>query len=119
MSTHEVLNQPPPLVDYNVFSADRALVDGVCRGSAAWAIELLTHMGELAGSDEWQQRAALANTYAPVLRTHDRFGNRIDEVEFHLAWHELMTAAVSFGIHASPWRERVPGAHVARAAAFL
>jgi len=118
-ATHEVLNQPPPLADYNVFEADQALVDGVCRGEAAWALEHLKQMGQLAGSEEWQYRGTVANGYPPVLRTHDRFGNRIDEVEFHPAWHELMTAAVGFGLHASPWREARPGAHVARAAGFL
>src|SRR5258708_15067884 len=54
----------------------------------------------------------------PVLHTHDRFGNRIDEVEFHPAWHELMKVAIRHGLHALPWREPRPGAHAARAAAF-
>ena len=65
-----------------------------------------------------QERARLANEHPPVLRTHDRYGNRIDEVEFHPAWHELMTVAVGHGLHAAPWADARPGAHVARAAKF-
>ena len=65
-----------------------------------------------------QEQGRQANEYPPKLRTHDRFGNRVDEVEFHPAWHELMTVAVRHGLHAAPWRETRPGAHVARAAGF-
>ena len=116
--THEVLNQPPPLVGYNLFTADRALVEGLRREGAGWAEERAARLGEIAGGEPltW---GVQANASPPVLRTHDRYGNRIDEVEFHPAWHELMRVAVGHGLHALPWREPQPGAHVARAALFV
>jgi putative acyl-CoA dehydrogenase len=117
--THEVLNQAPPLRDVNVFRADRGLVDAVCRFDAAWATESLSALGQLAGSEQWQHLGELANTNPPKLHTHDRFGARLDEVEFHPAWHQLMAKATEHGLHASPWRDPRPGAHVARAAGFL
>ena len=70
------------------------------------------------GSAQAQEQGRQANENPPVLRTHDRFGHRVDEVEFHPAWHELMTVAVRHGLHAAPWRDARPGAHVARAAGF-
>ena len=73
----------------------------------------------LAGAAGTQEQARLANVHPPVLRTHDARGNRIDEVEFHPAWHELMTTAVGHGLHAAPWADARPGAHVARAAKFF
>jgi putative acyl-CoA dehydrogenase len=118
-STHEVLNQPSPLVGYNVFAQDRALVEGVEREEAAWATESLIDLGALAGSEEAIGWGFDANRFPPELRTHDRFGHRIDEVTFHPAWHELMRVAVSHGLHASPWRDPCPGAQVARAAGFF
>ncbi|MDE2572404.1 MAG: isovaleryl-CoA dehydrogenase [bacterium] len=116
--THEVRNQPPPLTGYDLFAADAALAQGVERFDAGWARDSLGAIGLLAGSEEAIRWGFEANTYEPVLRTHDRFGHRIDEVEFHPAWHCLMETAVSRGLHASPWREPRPGAHVARVAAF-
>jgi putative acyl-CoA dehydrogenase len=117
-ATHDVSNQVPPLSDYDVFSTDLALVEGVQRHEAAWALDHLTDLGRKAGTLEAQEWGRLANVNEPTLVTHDRFGNRIDEVEFHPAWHELMTVAVGNGLHASPWRDPKPGAQVARAAAF-
>ena len=78
----------------------------------------MRELGRLAGSAQAQEWGRQANENPPVLRTHDRFGNRIDEVEFHPAWHSLMTVAVRHGLHAAPWRDARPGAHVARAAGF-
>jgi len=114
MPTHEVANQPPPLEGYNLFTSDRVLIEAV-RREAAWADERVRRLGEIAGGEPlaWGR---LANTNPPVLRTHDRYGNRIDEVEFHPAWHELMRLAVANELHALPWREPQPGAHAARAA---
>src|SRR5438132_208409 len=114
MPTHEVANQPPPLEGYNLFTSDRVLIEAV-RREAAWADERVRRLGEIAGGEPlaWGR---LANTNPPVLRTHDRYGNRIDEVEFHPAWHELMRLAVANELHALPWREPRPGAHAARAA---
>src|SRR5579862_4555745 len=117
-ATHEVTNQPPPLVDYDVFSTDEALVEGVVRHNAGWAVDDLAALGRRAGSEEGQLWGRQANVNLPRLVTHDRYGHRIDEVEFHPAWHSLMTVAVEAGLHSSPWTEPKPGAHVARAAAF-
>ncbi|HTW21473.1 MAG TPA: isovaleryl-CoA dehydrogenase [Mycobacteriales bacterium] len=117
-STHDVANQPPPLTEYDVFGSDLALVEGVERHEAGWALEQLTDLGRRAGTPEAQEWGRLANTNPPRLVTHDRYGNRIDEVEFHPAWHSLMSVAVGAGLHASPWRDPRPGAQVARAAGF-
>jgi putative acyl-CoA dehydrogenase len=116
---HEVANQPPPLVDYNVFEANAPLVEAVRREGAEWARERIAEVGEFAGSARAQELGAQANENPPQLRTHDRFGNRVDEVAFHPAWHELLGAAVGFELHSSPWRDPRPGAHVARGAAFI
>ncbi len=117
-ATHDVLNQPPPLEGYNVFTSDRILTDALAREGAGWAMERATALGAAAGGDAiaWGR---LANQNPPVLRTHDRFGNRIDEVEFHPAWHDLMRLAVGHELHGLPWRDPRPGAHVARAALFF
>ncbi len=119
MPTHEVTNQPPPLSGYNVFESDRALVEALGREGADWAEDECRELGEIAGSETAQAWGVQANVNPPVLRTHDRYGNRIDEVEFHPSWHRLMEIAVSHGLHALPWRDDRPGAHVARAAMFM
>src|SRR5262245_29840173 len=115
--THEVLNQPPPLEGYDLFTTDRVLGEALEREGAGWARERLQRLGIEAGGDAltWGR---LANTNPPILRTHDRFGHRIDEVEFHPAWHELMRLAVHHELHGLPWRDPRPGAHAARAALF-
>ena len=118
MPTHEVLNQPPPLEGYNLFAEDRVLGEGLCREGAGWAEERVRKLGELAGGEALRWGVE-ANAHPPVLRTHDRYGHRIDEVEFHPAWHELMRLAVGHELHALPWRDPRPGAHVARAALFF
>jgi putative acyl-CoA dehydrogenase len=111
-------NQPPPLVDYNVFEADAALRESLEREGGSWAQDLLHELGELAGTQRAIDWGFQANANPPQLRTHNRFGDRIDEVEFHPAWHELMNVAIGHGMHALPWRDPRPGAHAARAAAF-
>jgi putative acyl-CoA dehydrogenase len=119
-ATHQVENQPPPLENYDVFGSDRCLGEAVRRDGAGWAESRLKELGALAGSARVMELRRLANQYAPTLRTHDRYGNRIDEVEFHTAWHELMAIGMKAGVHALAWSEPRPGAHVARAAlAFL
>src|SRR5690242_16254943 len=100
--THDVLNQPPPLTGHNVFRSDRALVQTLTRDCST-AFEALTELGAIAGSNEAQEWGRLANEHPPKLRTHDRFGHRIDEVEFHPAYHELMRVATAHGLHAAPW----------------
>src|SRR6516164_4760361 len=117
MPTHEVTNQPPPLVGYDA-SDDPALLTALGREGAAWAEPGLRELGRLAGSEHARDSGRLANDNPPKLRTHDRYGHRVDEVEFHPAWHDLMATAVTRGLHAAPWRQDQPGAHVARAAAM-
>ena len=117
--THEVFNQPPPLEGYNVFERDTALVEALRREGADWAEDQARELGAICGRADVIRLGVLANENPPRLRTHDRFGNRIDEVEFHPAWHELMRLGISHGLHASPWRDPRPGAHVARAAKFI
>ena len=118
-ATHAVTNQSEPLAGHNVFTADRPLVEAVSREGGDFEIETIRAVGDLAGRAETIDLGRVANENPPKLRTHDRFGNRIDEVEFHPAWHELMSMHVSHGLHALPWRQPDPGAHVARAAAFM
>jgi putative acyl-CoA dehydrogenase len=116
---HQVVNQPSPLVDYNLFEADTVLVEAVGREGADWDRERIAAVGEFAGSGTAQELGRLANENGPKLRTHDRYGNRVDVPEFHPAWHELMEIAVSHELHCSPWKDPRPGAHVARGAAFI
>ena len=128
-ATHEVTNQPPPLEGYDVFGADAALVEAVEREGAGWAVDDLHALGRLAGSPEAIGWGFDANRHPPELRTHDRYGHRIDEVAYHPAYHELMQVAVSHGLHGAPWavdqrggprgaggrlRGVVPGRHRAR-----
>jgi len=115
--THDVFNQSPALVGYDV-ADDPAMLSALRREGGGWAEEAVRELGRRAGSAHVQDLGRQANENPPVLHTHDRFGNRVDEVEFHPAWHELMTVAVRHGLHAAPWRDSRPGAHVARAAGF-
>ncbi len=116
-ATHEVTNQVPPLAGHDV-AADQALLTAVAEYGAASVVPELHALGLMAGSVEVIELARLANAHPPVLRTHDRYGHRVDEVDFHPAWHQLMTTAVGHGLHATPWASAEPGAHVARAAKF-
>ncbi|MFB6893148.1 acyl-CoA dehydrogenase family protein [Kitasatospora sp. NPDC056327] len=116
-ATHEVTNQVPLPYGHDT-AADPALLAALHRAGAGWAEPGLHALGRLAGSEQAAEWGRLANENPPVLRTHDRFGHRIDEVEFHPAWHELMRTAVGHGLHAAPWRDDRPGAHTARAAGF-
>ena len=111
------LNQPPPLAGYNLFAQNRPLVEALEREDAGWAVERVTSFGALL-ADEPVEWARLANEHPPKLRTHDRFGNRIDEVEFHPAWHSLLRTSIEHGVNALSWREPREGAQVARAALF-
>ncbi len=104
-STHEVSNQPPPLAGYDVFASDAALREAVDREGAGWAVDELHALGSLAGSEEAIGWGFQANANPPVLRTHDRYGNRLDRVDFHPSYHQLMDVAVSHGLHAAPWEE--------------
>ncbi|BDE07312.1 DNA alkylation response protein [Vulcanimicrobium alpinum] len=116
--THEVTNQPPPLAEYNAAASDAALLEGLEREAAGWDGDGLLALGARAGSAEAIGWGFDANRHAPELRTHDRYGHRIDEVAFHPAWHRLMETAVAHGLHGAPWREPRAGAHAARMARF-
>ena len=115
-ATHEVTNQTPPLTDYNLFASDRVLSEGIDREGASWARPLLDDFGRRAGSEEAIRWGFQANENPPQLRTHDRWGHRIDEVEFHPAWHELMRLAIESGLASLPWAKPRDGGHVARSA---
>jgi len=109
-------NQPPPLVGFNAWSDDRVLQQAVERAGGGWIAERAKQMGGLVGSERLQALAAQANRYVPELKSHDRFGNRIDAVEYHPAYHELMALAFGAGLHSLAWTEKKAGAWVARAA---
>lgn len=113
------LNQPPPLAGINLFAGDPVLQQGFRGDELAWARERLGAFGELLGRPDTQRLGQLANRYGPVLETHDRFGRRIDEVDFHPAWHELMRLGVQQGVHNLPWIDDRPGAHLARSASLF
>jgi putative acyl-CoA dehydrogenase len=116
-ATHTVFNQVPDLLPYDT-SDDESLLEGLRREGGGWAEDEVRQLGARAGSVEAQEWGRLANENPPALRTHDRYGNRVDEVEFHPHWHDLMNVAIENGLHATPWQDTRPGAHVARAAKF-
>jgi putative acyl-CoA dehydrogenase len=113
--THVVTNQPPLIEGYNAFETDPNLSEGIDRMGGEWALESLTAMGEHTGGHALIELGFLANENPPVLKTHDRFGNRIDQVKFHPAWHQLMAFGIQNGIHALPWCGEKKGVHVVRA----
>jgi putative acyl-CoA dehydrogenase len=117
-STHEVTNQVPPLQDLDLFSTNVPLVEALEREGAGWAREQCADVGRAWGGDPLRWGFA-ANENPPKLRTHDRVGNRIDEVEYHPSYHQLMALASSQGLHSLPWTSAREGAHVARAAMGL
>jgi putative acyl-CoA dehydrogenase len=117
--THEVFNQAPPFGDLNLFRCDPAMREGLAREGGAWAAESLDRLGEQLGSAAVLDLGRLANEFSPRLVNFDRSGRRIDEVEFHPAWHELMRLLIENGAHSLPWEAPRAGAQVARAAAYL
>jgi putative acyl-CoA dehydrogenase len=114
--THDVENQAPPFQDVDLFAGDAALREGLMREGAGWAAERVSRFGTLCGSAEVLELGRRANERVPELKTHDRFGHRIDEVEFDPAWHRVMSLAMHHEVHNLPWRTSEPGAYVARAA---
>lgn len=112
----EVSNQPPPLENYNLLSSDPVLREALVREHAGWALEDLTALGQQLGTAEMIGAGADANRNGPVLKSFDRYGRRIDEVEFHRSWHKLLGLALNAGLHSGPWVAPRTGAHVARAA---
>jgi len=116
--THDVVNQSSPLVGHDAASTDVALMDGVARHGGGWGLVDLAVLGRRAGEAEVIRAGELANRYSPELVRYDRFGHRVDRVEYHPAYHELMGEAVAGGLHAAPWADERVGAHVVRAARF-
>ena len=117
--THEVVNQPPPREGVDEFATDAPLVEAVARWGRAGAVPPLSEVGVHVGSAAFQRDAERANTHPPVLRSHDRWGVRVDEVEYDDAYHRILGAAVGAGAHTSAWADPGAGANVDRAAAFL
>ncbi len=119
-ATHEVFNQPSPLVGYNLFTTNRPLQDALRFNAPGLDTAPLEALGARLGTAEMQAHARLANTNPPVLHTHDRFGRRIDEVEFHPSYHALMAAAVGAGLHGAAWMPDAGASpHLLRAAGFM
>ncbi len=118
MATHEVTNQPPPLIGRNLFTDNSALSEALEREGGSWASERAVECGRFWGDEpiEWGR---LANERPPVLERFDRYGNRVDNVIFDDSWHRLMAAGVRDELHALPWRSDQAGANVARAACFI
>ncbi len=116
--THDISNQVPDLQDYNLFSSDVALMQGVEYAGASWHQADLLRYGASLGSKEVLQLGELANRHLPELQTHDRIGRRIDQVEFHPSWHQLLGLLRAEGLQALPWMAPQPGVHVARAAGY-
>jgi putative acyl-CoA dehydrogenase len=119
--THTVANQPPPLEGRDVFSDNTPLVEATEREGAGWVRERASALGRFVGEVDGPalQWGRLANENKPILHTHDRYGNRIDEVEFHPAWHDLMRMGVEHELHSLPWTSDEPAAHTARAALYM
>ncbi len=114
----EVLNQAPPLQPINLFEVDLPLREALEREGGGWGVDRVREAGEVAGSVEALEHGRRAERNLPILRTHDRYGNRIDQVELDPSWHWLLRGAIERSIHSLPWRDPQPGAHVVRAALF-
>lgn len=119
MGTHEVVNQAPLRAGINEFGTNIPLVEAVQLYDADWALDDLTRVGEWVGTEQFQQDAERANRFEPQLRTHDRWGNRVDEVDYDPSYHRIIRTAVAEGAHTSAWAKPRPGANVARAATFM
>ncbi|MCH9682865.1 MAG: acyl-CoA dehydrogenase family protein [Deltaproteobacteria bacterium] len=116
LPTHRVINQPPPLQDYDLMAGDAALEEAVVREGATWACDDLGRFSRAVGSAEMIEAGFLANDHPPQLRAFDRYGQRIDEVDFHPAYHQLMTLAMGHQVHSQAWAKPQPGGHVVHAA---
>jgi len=112
--THEVINQPPPLQGHNSFDADPALREAVIREGGEWGLDRLRDFGGVVASEEALEHARRAQRNIPVLRTHDRFGHRVDEIDYDPSMHWMLRLGVEREVNSLPWRESRPGAHVVR-----
>lgn len=117
--THAVSNQAPPLAPVNLFTTNTPLVEALEREGGGWATSRVTELGAVYGDVPLREWGPQANENKPVLKTHDRYGNRIDEVEFHPAWHSLMKLSSQHELHSLPWTSGHDGAHAARTAMYL
>ncbi|POY39401.1 isovaleryl-CoA dehydrogenase [Solitalea longa] len=117
--THEVFNQSTPLVNYNLYTSNRVLRECMARMDTEWAEKSLKEFGGKLGAEEIIRSGFLANQYPPILRTHDRFGERINEVDFHPSWHQLLQLAMENRLHNLPWSSVKKGAHSVRAAMMM
>ncbi|HEY5840323.1 MAG TPA: acyl-CoA dehydrogenase family protein [Mycobacterium sp.] len=113
--THLVTNQVPPLEGYNPASSP-VLTEALIREGGEWGLDEVAELGALSGTAQAQRWGELADRNTPILHTHDRYGHRVDEIEYDPAYHQLMAVAVGHGLHAAPWADDRPGAHVVRAA---
>jgi putative acyl-CoA dehydrogenase len=118
-ATHEVFNQPPPLEGHNAFDADVPLRQGLDREGGGWGLDRVRDLGQVAGSPEAHEHSRRAERNTPRLVTHDRYGHRIDYVDYDPSWHWLLRLGVEREIPSLPWRDPRPGANVVRAAMFL
>ncbi len=117
--THTVFNQVPPLEGLDVFATNRPLVEATTREGAGWVTERASALGRVVGGAPQLQWGRLANENKPILHTFDRYGHRIDEVEFHPAWHQLMQMGVEHELHSLPWTSTEAAPHAARAALYM
>ncbi|MBX9259546.1 acyl-CoA dehydrogenase family protein, partial [Desmonostoc muscorum CCALA 125] len=118
-ATHDVFNQPAPLVDVNLFAGNQPMQAALKFNAPALDTAALHALGATVGSAEMQTHARLANVHTPQLKTHSRVGHRIDQVEFHPSYHALMKAATGAGLHGTPWGEGGANPHLQRAAGFM
>jgi putative acyl-CoA dehydrogenase len=118
VATHEVVNQPPPLVDYNAFEADAALREALVREGGDWGLDRVRDFGSVIASAEALEHAKRAQRNIPVLKTHDRYGHRVDEIDYDPSMHWMLRLGVERELNSLPWREPRAGAHVVRAAMF-
>ncbi|NDK92151.1 DNA alkylation response protein [Gordonia desulfuricans] len=116
--THTVLNQSVPRVDVNEYEANQVLREAITRHDGGWGDAELVEIGALVGTEQFQHDAKLANTITPQFHPFDRWGNRIDEVEYHPSYHRIISASIAHGAHTRCWADPQPGSHVVRAAAF-
>ncbi len=116
MKTHEVFNQPPAYENINLFENDILLTELAEKGGAGWAKPQLKNYGEILSKPEWIEKGHLANKHTPVFHSHDRFGNRVDFIEFHQAYHDIMQLGIENRLASLPWVEKKKGAHISRLA---
>src|SRR5581483_4675227 len=116
LKTHTVESQPPAFGERDLYATDTPLREALHREGAGWAEARVAHVGRLAGSEQVLRWGDQANRYPPVLHSFDAYGRRIDEVEFHPAYHELMSLAMAHEVHSIAWTAEAPGGHVAHVA---